>query len=69
MKMKKPIEQTGAESGGAFISARLRNPEAELAAAKSTPDILGAVFAIIATVLLLLVTVVVFMNWSEIKGA
>ena len=59
----------GSEIGGAFISARLRNPEAEIATARSKPDIIGGVFAIIATVLLLLVTVVVYMNWAEIKGA
>jgi len=71
MKLKKPSEQMGVDdgkAGGAFISARLRNPEAELAGARSKPDIVGGVFAIIATVLLLATTVLLYMNWDVIKG-
>ena len=52
--------------GGAFISSRLRNPEAEIAASRGKPDIVGAVFAIIATVLLLVTAVVAYMNWAEL---
>ena len=54
------------KTGGAFISARFRNPEAEIAAARSRPDIIGGVFAIVATILLLATTVVVYMNWAEL---
>jgi len=66
MKMKKPMEQSGGEAGGAFISARFRNPEAEIMAARSKPDIVGAVFAIIATLLLLATAVVAYMNWDHL---
>ena len=57
------------KAGGAFISSRLRNPEAEVAASQGRPDIVGGLFAIIATVLLLLTTVLVYMNWDAIKAA
>ena len=63
MKMKKPLEQ---EAGGAFISSRLRNPEAEIAAMRSKSDVVGGVFAIIATLLLLAVVAVVYMNWDAL---
>jgi len=68
MKLKKPIDQMGAEEGkgGAFISARFRNPEAEIAAARGKPDIVGGVFAIIAVLLLLLTAGVVYMNGAEL---
>ena len=66
MKINKPTE--GGESGGAFISARLRNPEAEVVATKSKQDIIGGVFAILATVVLLLVVVVLYMNFTEFRG-
>ena len=54
------------KAGGAFISSRLRNPEAEIAATRSRPDIVGGVFAIIATFLLLLTTALIYMNWVEL---
>ena len=72
MKLKKPTDQMSSDegkAGGAFISSRLRNPEAEVAASRGRPDIVGGIFAIIATVLLLLTTVLVYMNWDAIKSA
>ena len=72
MKLKKPTDPTGADegkTGGAFISSRLRNPGAEIAASRGRPDIVGGIFAIIATVLLLLTTVLVYMNWDAIRAA
>jgi hypothetical protein len=75
MKLKKSaVESVGEESkaatGGAFISARLRNPAEELAAqGKSSSDVLGGVFAIIATVALLVVTALLYFNWDAIKSA
>jgi len=72
MKLKKSIDSMGADegkTGGAFISSRLRNPEAEIAAMRSKPDIVGGVFAIIATILMLLTAVVVYMNWDTIRLA
>jgi len=70
MQLKKPIEQMGTEGqGGAFLSARFRNPEAELAAARERPDVVGAVFAIIATLLLLATAAMLYMNWDAIRFA
>ena len=53
--------------GGAFISSRLRNPEAEIAASRGKPDIVGGIFAIIATLLLLAVAIIAYMNWDELS--
>ena len=72
MKLKKPTDQMGADegkAGGAFISARFRNPEAELAAARGKPDIVGGVFAIIATLLLLATAIVIYLDWDVIRFA
>jgi len=69
MKLKKPQDQMvvdDGKAGGAFISARLRNPEAELASARCKPDILGGVFAIVALLLLLTTVAVLYMNWDAI---
>jgi len=52
--------------GGAFISERLRNPAEELAAQKpGAGDSIGGVCAIIATVL---VAVITFMLYMELKS-
>lgn len=76
MKLKRSsIEQTETESPsgeGAFISARLRNPEEQLraeASAASKTDLVGGICAVVATVLLLLVTVLLYMNWEAIKSS
>ncbi len=76
MKLKKSsIEAAAAESktavgGGAFISARLRNPADEIAAqAGSGNDKLGGICALVATVLLVAVTALLYFNWDAIKSA
>jgi hypothetical protein len=72
MKLKNSIEQAGADegrAGGAFISSRFRNPEAEIMASRGKPDILGLALAVFATVLLLVTAVVVYMNWDAIRFA
>jgi hypothetical protein len=75
MKLKKSAveavsEEAKAAPGGAFISARLRNPAEELAAqGNSKGDTLGGVFAILATVMLLVVTALLYFNWEAIKSA
>ena len=57
-------------SGGAFISARLRNPADEIAAqTKGTSDMLGGICAIIATVMMLVITAMLYLNWDAIKSA
>ncbi len=63
-------EAKPAAAGGAFISARLRNPADELAAQGSEAgDKIGGICAIIATVLLAIITFMLFSNWNLIKSA
>ena len=75
MKLKKSTadavtEESKAVSGGAFISARLRNPADELAAqGKSAGDKVGGICAILATVLLIVITALLYFNWDAIKSA
>jgi hypothetical protein len=75
MKLKKSSVETAAEEaktagGGAFISARLRNPAEELAAQSTgKSDVIGGVCAIVAFVLMAAVTAVLYMNWDAIKSA
>ncbi len=75
MKLKKSaVESVSDESksapGGAFISARLRNPAEDLGAqGKSTGDTVGGVCAILATVLLIAVTALLYFNWDAIQSA
>jgi len=76
MKLKKAStdesqeEVKTAAAGGAFISARLRNPADEIAAqGRGTSDVIGGICAIIATVLLLVVTALLYFNWDAIKSA
>jgi hypothetical protein len=75
MKLKKSAAEPAAEetkpaAGGAFISARLRNPAEELAAqAKAPSDMIGGVCAILAFVLMAAVTAVLYFNWDMIKSA
>lgn len=75
MKLKKSAveavgEENKAPAGGAFISARLRNPAEELAAqGKSSSDVVGGVCAILATVALAVITALLYFNWDAIKSA
>jgi hypothetical protein len=73
MKLKRSSLDNSAsnepKSGGAFISARHRNPEEEMAMVSRKPDIFGAVCAILATVLLVATAVILYMNWDAIRFA
>ncbi len=75
MKLKKSSveavsEENKAAPGGAFISARLRNPAEELAAqGNAVSDTVGGVCAILATVLLVVITTLLYFNWDAIKSA
>lgn len=74
MKLKKSSLEAAEESkpaaGGAFISARLRNPADELAAQGSgTGDKIGGICAIITTVILAIITFMLYANWDLIKSA
>lgn len=73
MKLKRSsLESSPAsepKAGGAFISARHRNPEEEMAMVTSKPDIFGAVCAILATVILVATAVILYMNWDAIRFA
>ena len=70
MKIKKSaIDQVSEEvQGGAFISERLRNPAGEVAnSSGSGKDTLYGIFAIIATVAMIIVTVVLYLNWDAFE--
>lgn len=76
MKLKKSSvdavqeEAKVVSGGGAFISARLRNPADELAAQGSgAGDKIGGICAIIATVFLAVITFLMYANWDLIKSA
>jgi hypothetical protein len=77
MKLKRASKEVATEetvpstsSGGAFISARLRNPAEELAAQSTgTGDMIGGVCAIVATVMLVVITALLYFNWDAIKSA
>ena len=75
MKLKKPsseaapVEAVSSGGGGAFISARLRNPAEELAAQSTgSGDTIYGVCAIIATVVMAIATALLYMNWDAIKS-
>lgn len=69
MKLKKSDGGAGQEEGGAFISARLRNPAEELAASggSGTGDKIGGICAILATVFLAIIAYLLYANWELIK--
>ncbi len=75
MKLKKSSveavqEEAKTASGGAFISARLRNPAEELAVqGPGAGDKIGGICAIIATVFLAIITFLMYANWDLIKSA
>ena len=74
MKLKKSsLEQVEAEvanqqSGGAFLSARFRNP-AEVApvAVSSTAEKIGMICAVLTTIILIAISTMLYMNWDLIK--
>ena len=75
MKLKKSslesTEEAAPAAGGAFISARLRNPADEIAAAKNKggSDMVGGICAVVATVLMAVITALLYFNWDAIKSA
>jgi len=73
MKLKKSSLENPAPSeakaGGAFISARHRNPEEQLAVAKRKPDIIGGVCAILATLALIGTVLFLYLTWDAIRFA
>ena len=75
MKLKKSSgdavqEEAKPASGGAFLSARFRNPAEEVAAQSSgAGDKVGGICAILATVFLAVITFLLYANWDLIKSA
>ena len=75
MKLKKSsveavADETKPAAGGAFISARLRNPADEVAMqGQGSGDKIGGICALIATALLAIITFLLFTNWHLIKSA
>ena len=63
MKLKKSsVEQASEESSGAYISSRLRNPGEEDVVASGGNDTLFGIVAIIATVAIIVVAVLLYLN-------
>ena len=73
MKLKRSSLENSASSdpkaGGAFISARLRNPEDQVAVAKRKPDMIGGICAILATIILAATVAVLYLTWDAIRFA
>ena len=77
MKLKKSAieaveEAAPAAGGGAFISARLRNPAEEVAAektAKGGGDVVGGICAIVALILIAITAVLLYADWNSIQSA
>jgi len=75
MKLKKSsvevVEESKPATGGAFISARLRNPADEIAAAQSKggSDMVAGILAVVATVVMAVITFLLYLNWDAIKSA
>lgn len=77
MKLKKSAieafeEAAPAAGGGAFISARLRNPANEVAAEKtgqSGVDKVGGICAIVALILIAITAVLLYVDWNSIQSA
>ncbi len=75
MKLKKSsveaVEESKPAGGGAFISARLRNPAEEIAAANPSGkgDLWAGIFAIVAVVLMAVITLLLYFNWTAIQSA
>lgn len=77
MKLKKSaldkVEAEGAKTEGAFLSERFKDPTADIASEKAAaarkPDMIGAICAIVAVVLLCAVTALLYLNWNAIKMA
>lgn len=75
MKLKKAaLDERGTanetKQGGAFISARHRNPvEAQTADDPNEADKIGGICALVATVLLGIIVFMLYNNWELIKSA
>jgi len=76
MKLKKSSVEAVEEAkpagatGGAFISARLRNPADEVAVQSSdSGDMIGGICAIVASLLLAVIAAMLYMNWNLIQSA
>ena len=63
MKIKKSsVEQVNEETSGAYISSRLRNPGEETAVSSGGHETIYGIAAIIATVVMVVVAVVLYLN-------
>ena len=67
MKLKKELPESSSAAapvqGGAYISRRHRNPSEELAASKAPVDVVGLIFAIMATIC---VGVLIYLLYSQV---
>jgi hypothetical protein len=68
MKIKKSsIEHVSDEKGGTYIASRLRNPQEEIAKDNGSDTPYGVV-AVLATLIMLAVAVVLYMNLEFFKA-
>ena len=68
MKIKQSsLEQVSEDKGGTYIASRLRNPQQEVAQSEGSDTPYGVV-AIIATVIMAVVTVLLYLNMEFFKS-
>lgn len=69
MKLKKSsIDQAKNEQSGTYISNRLRNPGDMGPAVSDGKDMPYGIIAILSTIIMIVVTVVLYLNWDAIKA-
>jgi hypothetical protein len=73
MKLKRSSLESSAsaeaKAGGAFISARHRNPEEQVQVAARKPDMIGGICAILATLILAATVAILYLTWDAIRFA
>jgi hypothetical protein len=73
MKLKRSSlessEPADAKAGGAFISARHRNPEDQVAVVTRKSDMIGGICAILATLIMVATVAILYLTWNDIRFA
>jgi hypothetical protein len=73
MKLKRSSLESSASSdpktSGAFISARHRNPEDQVAVVTRKSDMIGGICAILATFILIATVAFLYLTWDAIRFA
>jgi hypothetical protein len=73
MKLKRSSLESSApadaKAGGAFISARHRNPEDQVAVVTRKSDMIGGICAILATLIMVATVAILYLTWNDIRFA